>query len=58
MTANERQNEAAVVCTAQQGDKEAMRVLLLRNWSWLKALVTNKSGELQQYLFAVSLKYC
>ena len=45
MTANERQNEAALVCTAQQGDKEAMRVLLVRNWSWLKGLVYSIVGD-------------
>jgi RNA polymerase sigma-70 factor (ECF subfamily) len=34
-----RQNESALVCAARQGDKEALRTLLLQNWSWLKALI-------------------
>jgi len=34
-----RQNESALVCKARQGDKEALRILLMRNWTWLKALV-------------------
>ena len=33
------QNESELVCKARQGDKEAMRILLMRNWAWLKALV-------------------
>ncbi len=34
-----RQNESALVCAARQGDKDALRILLMRNWTWLKALV-------------------
>ncbi len=39
MTAKAMQNEAALVCAARLGDKEALRLLLTRNWAWLKALV-------------------
>jgi RNA polymerase sigma-70 factor (ECF subfamily) len=39
MTAKTEQNESALVCAARQGDKEALRLLLTRNWAWLKALV-------------------
>jgi RNA polymerase sigma-70 factor (ECF subfamily) len=39
MKAKKRQNESALVCSAQRGDKEAMQHLLTRNWSWLKGLV-------------------
>jgi RNA polymerase sigma-70 factor (ECF subfamily) len=34
-----RQNESALVCAARQGDKDALRALLMRNWSWLRGLV-------------------
>ncbi len=33
------QNESALVCAAQRGEKEAFRLLLTRNWAWLKNLV-------------------
>jgi len=39
MVTRERQNEAALVCAAGKGDKEALRLLLTRNWAWLKGLV-------------------
>jgi RNA polymerase sigma-70 factor (ECF subfamily) len=39
MTTEAGQNESALVCAAQKGDKEAFRLLLTRNWAWLKALV-------------------
>lgn len=39
MTVDRTQNEWALVCTARQGDKEALQVLLRRNWAWLKGLV-------------------
>jgi RNA polymerase sigma-70 factor (ECF subfamily) len=39
MTPEKTQNESALVCAARQGEKEALRLLLTRNWSWLKALV-------------------
>ena len=39
MKAKKRQNESALVCSAQRGDKEALQLLLTRNWTWLKGLV-------------------
>ncbi len=39
MTGQEEQNEAALVYAAQRGEKEAFRLLLTRNWTWLRALV-------------------
>jgi RNA polymerase sigma-70 factor (ECF subfamily) len=39
MKAEAEQNESALVCAARGGDKEALRLLLTRNWAWLKALV-------------------
>jgi RNA polymerase sigma-70 factor (ECF subfamily) len=39
MTVQASQNESALVCAAQQRDKESLQVLLTRNWAWLKGLV-------------------
>jgi len=39
MTAEVRHNESALVCAAREGDKEALGLLLTRNWAWLKGLV-------------------
>jgi len=39
MATAKRQNESALVCAARRGDKEALKVLLTRNWAWMKALV-------------------
>jgi len=39
MTGQEEQNESALVRAAQKGEKEAFRLLLTRNWTWLRALV-------------------
>jgi RNA polymerase sigma-70 factor (ECF subfamily) len=39
MKAEEMQNELALVCAARQGDKDALRLLLTRNWTWLRGLV-------------------
>lgn len=39
MTVQTSQNESALVCAAQQHDKEALQLLLTRNWAWLKGLV-------------------
>ena len=33
------QNEAALVAGAQNGNRQALKALLLRNWSWLRGLV-------------------
>jgi len=40
-----RQNESALVYAAWQGDKEALRLLLVQNWTWLKALVYSIVGD-------------
>ena len=40
-----KQNESALVCAAQRGDKEALQQLLKRNWSWLKGLVYSIVGN-------------
>jgi len=39
MTAEVGQNESALVCAAREGDKEALGLLMTRNWAWLKGLV-------------------
>ena len=48
MTTERRQNESALVCAAQQGDKEALQRLLVRNWPWLKGLVYSILGDADQ----------
>ncbi len=40
-----KQNEPALVCAAQRCDKEALQLLLTRNWSWLKGLVFSIVGN-------------
>ena len=45
MTGQEEQSESALVCAAQKGEKEAFRLLLMRNWPWLKALVYSILGN-------------
>ncbi len=45
MATRERQNESDLVCAARRGDKEALRLLLMRNWSWLKGLVYGITGD-------------
>jgi len=45
MTTEGRQNESALVCVAQRGDKEALQRLLTRNWPWLKGLVYSIIGN-------------
>jgi RNA polymerase sigma-70 factor (ECF subfamily) len=45
MTTEGKQNESALVCAAQQGDKEALQLLLMRNWTWLKGLVYSIVGD-------------
>jgi len=39
MTTERGQNEQALVCAAQRGDKEALQLLFRENWAWLKGLV-------------------
>ncbi len=36
---DEEHNELMLICTARQGDKEALQTLLKRNWGWLKGVV-------------------
>lgn len=45
MATQARQNESALICAARQGDKEALRLLLLQNWAWLKGLVYSVIGN-------------
>jgi RNA polymerase sigma-70 factor, ECF subfamily len=45
MEPESRQNESALVCAAQQRDKEALQVLLTHNWTWLKGLVFSIVGD-------------
>ncbi|MHC4118895.1 MAG: RNA polymerase sigma factor [Planctomycetota bacterium] len=45
MATRENQNEAALVCAARRGDKESLRLLLTRNWAWLKGLVYSILGD-------------
>jgi RNA polymerase sigma-70 factor (ECF subfamily) len=45
MRTKARQNEAALVCAARQGDKEALQLLLRRNWAWLKGLAYSVVGD-------------
>ncbi len=39
MKGNGTDNESAFVCIAREGDREALQTLLIRNWTWLKAVV-------------------
>ncbi len=39
MGTEENRNEAALVCAARMGEREALRGLIERNWGWLKGLV-------------------
>ena len=39
MATERGQNEQALVCAAQRGDKEALQLLFRENWAWLKGLV-------------------
>lgn len=48
MTTERRQNESALVCAAQKGDKEALQRLLVRNWPWLKGLAYSIVGDADQ----------
>ena len=58
MTAHQANNEASLVCASRNGDKEALRLLLMENWSWLKAIVYNiigKSDEIDDVLQNICL---
>jgi len=45
MTTERKKNESALVCAAQRSDKEALQLLLVRNWPWLKGLVYSILGD-------------
>lgn len=45
MKAKRTQNESALACAARRGDKEAVRLLLQRNWTWLRGLVYSVVGD-------------
>lgn len=40
-------NELTLVCAARQGDKEALQMLLKRNWGWLRGLVYSVLAQRQ-----------
>jgi RNA polymerase sigma-70 factor (ECF subfamily) len=48
MKVKKRQNESALVCLAQRGDKDALQQLFIRNWTWLKGLVYSVVGQADQ----------
>ena len=53
MAAERNENESALVCAAQRRDKEALQLLLKRNWSWLRGLVysiIDDAGEVDDVL--------
>ncbi|UCE48290.1 MAG: hypothetical protein JSW47_22155, partial [Phycisphaerales bacterium] len=45
MATIEGQNESALVCAARRGDRDALQLLLTRNWAWLKSLVYSIIGD-------------
>ncbi|MBN2129767.1 MAG: RNA polymerase sigma factor [Sedimentisphaerales bacterium] len=45
MKAQREQNEWALACAARRGDREAVRVLLLQNWTWLRGLLYGVLGD-------------
>ena len=45
MGSERRQNEAVLACAAREGDRDALRELLVRNWGWLKVLVYSVLGR-------------
>ena len=59
MTEPKNQNESALVCAAQRRDKEALQLLLKRNWSWLRGLVYSivmDAGEVDDVLQDVCVR--
>ena len=48
MSSEQINNDAALVCAGQEGDKEALRLLLMNNWRWLKAIVYNITGNIDE----------
>ena len=47
MKTNRTQNESALVCAAREGHKEALNALLMRHWTWLRALAYGVLGDAQ-----------
>ena len=45
MKFKKHKNEAALVCAARKGDKDAIKSLLMKNWPWLKGLVASIVGN-------------
>jgi RNA polymerase sigma-70 factor (ECF subfamily) len=59
MTAQQANKEVALVFASRKGDKEALRLLLMENWPWLKAIVYNilgKSDEIDDVLQNICLR--
>jgi RNA polymerase sigma factor (sigma-70 family) len=48
MTDMTTQNESALACAARRGDKEALQLLLKRNWAWLRGLVYSVLADAQE----------
>ena len=48
MTDMTMQNESALACAARRGDKEALQLLLKRNWAWLRGLVYSVLADAQE----------
>ena len=47
MKAEPEQNEWALACAARQGDREAVRLLLVQNWTWLRGLLYGVLADAQ-----------
>ncbi len=45
MKFKKHKNEAALVCAARKGDKNAIKPLMMKNWPWLKGLVASIVGN-------------
>ena len=59
MTGERNQNESALVCAAQRRDKEALQLLLKRNWPWLRGLVYSivaDAGEVDDVLQDICIR--
>ncbi len=46
MSSTANKTEAALVCAGREGEREALRELLERNWDWLKGLVYSMLGNI------------
>lgn len=45
MAAQQKNDEATLVLAGRKGDKEALCLLLMENWSWLKMIIYNIIGK-------------